>query len=73
MSQLEHIDLVIDTGLISNSIRVKFDVIEADPFEQGVRKILNFGHTIGHGIEGYLLEKSPIGHGHPRSLPQSNG
>lgn len=68
LSQLEHIDLVIDLGLISNSIRVKFDVIEADPFEQGVRKILNFGHTIGHGIEGYLLEKSPIGHGHAVAL-----
>jgi len=68
LSQLENIDFVIDPELILNSIRVKFDVVELDPFEKGLRKILNFGHTIGHGIEGYLLDKSPIGHGHAVAL-----
>ena len=28
-----------------------------DPTEKGLRKILNFGHTIGHAVESYMLEK----------------
>jgi 3-dehydroquinate synthase len=39
--------------IIKASLIIKRDVVEEDPFEHGKRKILNFGHTIGHGIEGY--------------------
>ena len=39
--------------IIRASLMIKKDVIEKDPKEQGLRKILNFGHTIGHGIEAY--------------------
>lgn len=40
----------IDT-IIEKSLLIKRDVVEQDEKETGLRKILNFGHTIGHGIE----------------------
>ena len=41
--------------LVPHSIGVKAQVVTEDPTEQGLRKILNFGHTIGHAIESYYL------------------
>ncbi|MDT0607473.1 3-dehydroquinate synthase [Croceitalea rosinachiae] len=41
---------------IQESILIKNGVVEQDPTEQGVRKKLNFGHTLGHAIESYFLE-----------------
>ncbi|WP_299554727.1 3-dehydroquinate synthase [Seonamhaeicola sp.] len=41
--------------LIHQSVIIKKDVVEADPFEDGLRKTLNFGHTLGHAIESYFL------------------
>ena len=43
-------------------------MIDLDPKEGGLRKILNFGHTIGHALESYFLDKSPISHGHAVAL-----
>lgn len=40
---------------IPNSVEIKKKVVEEDPTEQDLRKILNFGHTIGHAIESYFL------------------
>lgn len=40
----------IDT-IIKRSIELKRDVVEQDEKEAGVRKVLNFGHTVGHAIE----------------------
>jgi 3-dehydroquinate synthase len=37
--------------LISNSLAIKSDVVQKDEKESGLRRILNFGHTIGHAIE----------------------
>ena len=37
--------------IILRSLRIKKNVVEQDEREQGLRKILNFGHTIGHGVE----------------------
>lgn len=37
--------------IISRSIEIKADVVEKDEKEAGLRKVLNFGHTLGHGIE----------------------
>ena len=49
---------------IEESIQVKTTIVDNDPFEMGERKLLNFGHTIGHGIEAYLLEnQQEIKHG----------
>ena len=39
--------------IIERSLRVKKHVVEQDECEAGLRKILNFGHTIGHGVESY--------------------
>jgi 3-dehydroquinate synthase len=46
----EDIESNIDE-IIIRSLAVKKSVVEADEKEAGLRKILNFGHTIGHGIE----------------------
>ena len=40
---------------IEHSVKIKAEIVAADPTEQGLRKILNFGHTIGHAIETSLL------------------
>ena len=42
---------------IHHSITLKNDIVESDPFEENKRKILNFGHTLGHAIESYYLKK----------------
>jgi 3-dehydroquinate synthase len=42
--------------IVYHSLLIKKTVVEKDPFEKGLRKILNFGHTIGHAIEAYSLE-----------------
>ncbi len=41
--------------LIPHSVAFKKQVIETDPHEKGLRKILNFGHTVGHAVESYFL------------------
>ena len=42
-------------AMIFESISIKNKVVLEDPTEQGRRKILNFGHTLGHAIESYYL------------------
>jgi 3-dehydroquinate synthase len=51
--------------LIYRSIEIKNDVVIVDPTEQGIRKALNFGHTIGHAVEtnSLLTDESPLTHG----------
>lgn len=44
------------TKIIHHSVEIKNQVVLKDPKEKGERKILNFGHTIGHAIETYHLE-----------------
>lgn len=53
------------SSILQPSLEVKRGVVEADPFEKGLRKILNFGHTIGHAVEAYSLENDtmPLLHG----------
>lgn len=43
--------------LIRKSVAVKASVVEADPKEKGIRKALNFGHTIGHAIESVAIDR----------------
>ena len=40
--------------IVYNSLKIKKDVVEKDEKEKGLRKVLNFGHTIGHAIEESL-------------------
>ena len=39
------------TGLILDSSRIKAEIVSADEHEQGLRMLLNFGHTFGHALE----------------------
>lgn len=52
-------------AFIIDAIRIKNEIVLNDPFEQGERKLLNFGHTIGHAIESYSLlhDETPLKHG----------
>ncbi len=65
---LLHRDGVLLEKLITECIRVKADVVSADERESGERRLLNFGHTIGHALEaetGYrtLLHGEAVGWG----------
>ncbi|MCU0432334.1 MAG: 3-dehydroquinate synthase [Bacteroidia bacterium] len=44
--------------IIARSVEIKQAITDADPFEKDLRRILNFGHTIGHAFETYFLEQS---------------
>ncbi len=55
-------DLDACRDMILESNRIKRDVVERDPKEQGERALLNFGHTLGHAIE--KLKEFSMLHGH---------
>lgn len=57
---------LIFKDLIYKSIAIKNNVVLTDPKENGLRKVLNFGHTIGHAIESYFL-------GHPNKEKLTHG
>ena len=50
--------------MVADSVAVKQRIVTEDPTEQGIRKALNLGHTIGHAFESFALKKSPILHGY---------
>lgn len=50
--------------LVEESVNVKRKVVEQDPHEEGLRKSLNLGHTIGHAFESHALNQgTPVPHG----------
>jgi 3-dehydroquinate synthase len=49
---------------LSEILKVKVDIVTQDPFEAGVRRTLNFGHTCAHAWEAVgLLTGTPVAHG----------
>ncbi|WP_338378224.1 3-dehydroquinate synthase [uncultured Flavobacterium sp.] len=63
LSELDGDDL---SALIYESIEIKNKIVSEDLTENGIRKALNFGHTLGHAIESYFLEnesKTKLLHG----------
>lgn len=55
--------------IITESCGVKANIVEQDPSEQGARKILNFGHTLGHAFESLSFKtKNPLLHGEAISI-----
>ena len=53
-------DQTLVAELVEKNVAIKSGIVTADEFEKGDRKLLNFGHTIGHAIEN--LHKLPHGH-----------
>ena len=45
----KHRDLLCE--LVKEAISLKVDIVLKDPWERGLRKVLNFGHSIGHALE----------------------
>ncbi|MCS6819031.1 MAG: 3-dehydroquinate synthase [Chitinophagales bacterium] len=55
--------------IIRRAIQIKYRITSADPLEKGIRKILNFGHTVGHAIESLFLKSTqPLLHGEAVAL-----
>ena len=54
--ELNQADFADFDTLIHRSIEIKNKIVMQDPTENGIRKALNFGHTLGHAIESYFLE-----------------
>ena len=52
------------SNFIQDSMLIKQNIVNQDYKEQNLRKILNFGHTIGHAVESlFLKNNNPIPHG----------
>ena len=64
LSGLTDLSVASIAPFIKSSVAIKQSIVDQDPFERNERKLLNFGHTIGHAIEGYYLKSgTPIKHG----------
>ncbi len=64
LSKIKDLTTVDWTKIIVPSLKIKQHIVKIDPFEKGLRKALNFGHTIGHAVESMALAtKNPLTHG----------
>ncbi|HJA13565.1 MAG TPA: 3-dehydroquinate synthase, partial [Candidatus Butyricimonas faecavium] len=55
--------------LIRSSVAIKDEIVSQDPREQGLRKVLNFGHTVGHAIESLsIMRGTTLLHGEAVAL-----
>lgn len=62
---IESRDFATLLSLLEESVNIKRKVVETDPFEKGIRKALNLGHTVGHAFESYALQQEkPVLHGY---------
>lgn len=64
LNSITSLDDLMDEENIKRSIDLKNEVVTQDPLEKKIRKKLNFGHTIGHALEGFFLDSTPVAHGH---------
>ena len=60
LPQEPFVQALSDRGLLQASIAIKEQVVAQDPHEVGLRKILNFGHTVGHAIESAALAHTTL-------------
>jgi 3-dehydroquinate synthase len=69
LSKIQHIQQELLSETILQGVQIKAQIVAQDPSEKGLRKILNFGHTIGHALESYYLNtETPLSHGHAVAL-----
>lgn len=65
LSGIQDIRQELTAEQIQRGVEIKREIVAKDPQERGLRKILNFGHTIGHALESYYLNTAtPLAHGH---------
>ncbi|MGN0214517.1 MAG: 3-dehydroquinate synthase [Muribaculaceae bacterium] len=51
--------------LLKESVEVKAEIVRQDPYEHGIRRALNLGHTVGHAFESMAMTRQkPIPHGY---------
>jgi 3-dehydroquinate synthase len=64
MQDFPDLSIVDWTAWVARSVAIKQRIVQEDPHERGLRKALNFGHTIGHAVESYFLKTAtPLLHG----------
>ena len=71
LNSIKNFDLSNIDSLIHKSIEIKNQIVLKDPKENGLRKVLNYGHTLGHAIESYFLEsedQNNLSHGEAIAL-----
>ncbi len=69
LAKVKHTSQIIEPGLIKKSINIKTTICNADSYDKGERKKLNFGHTIGHALEAFALSAShTLSHGEAVAL-----
>ncbi len=62
---IEHWDTETLLPLLETSVKTKQQVVRQDPFEKGLRKALNLGHTFGHAFETWCMRQGhPVLHGY---------
>ncbi len=61
---IEQPDLAELQRMVAESVQVKQRIVLEDPTEQGLRKALNLGHTVGHAFESLALQRQPVLHGY---------
>lgn len=60
-----NIEITNTASLLATSVAVKQRIVKEDPHEQGLRKALNLGHTVGHAFESLAMQQGhPILHGY---------
>lgn len=65
LAEIQDIQKELRSETIQQGVQIKAEIVGKDPSENGLRKILNFGHTIGHALESYYLHTdTPLAHGH---------
>ena len=65
LKQIKKINPLDIIPYIEKCIQIKVDIVERDPLEKGLRKTLNFGHSLGHLFESFSLQndENPLYHG----------
>jgi 3-dehydroquinate synthase len=64
-NNIESLKIWVTDAVIQKVADFKNQIVRIDPHDQGIRQILNFGHTIGHALESYYMnQQTEISHGY---------